>query len=352
MSPSAPLMRPGLIVLFGSGETSLSGGRIFEHLAQQLNGQVQAALLETPAGFEPNSERVIGRVADFLRQRLQNYKPAITVVPARKRGTALSPDAPEVIQPLLTANLIFLGPGSPTYAARQLQDSRAWHTLCARQRQGAILAFASAATIAAGQNVLPVYEIYKAGEDLHWRTGLDFFGAYGFALTFVPHWNNAEGGAELDTQHCFMGQARFNKLMALLPTHSTIVGIDEHTALFMDLEKAECRVMGIGAVTILRAGERQVFATGQSFPLSILGTLHLPDAAHNLPPDIWAETLAAQMAPPAETTIPAEVMALLEERKTARAQKEWGRADELRQQIAALGWNVLDTREGMKAERR
>jgi hypothetical protein len=197
---------PGRIALLGSGETSLAGGRVFESLARVLPTPLQVAVLETPAGFELNSDRVAGRVADFLALRLQNYRPAISVVAARQRNTPFTPDDPETTAPLLRADLLFMGPGSPTYAVRQLADSLAWHRLIARHRVGATLTFASAAVISISAFALPVYEIYKAGHDLHWESGLDLFGAYGLKLVFVPHWNNAEGGAELDTSRCFMGR--------------------------------------------------------------------------------------------------------------------------------------------------
>ncbi|NCP15895.1 cysteinyl-tRNA synthetase, partial [bacterium] len=162
--PPSPLLGP--IALLGSGETSLSGGRIFESLAQSLPTPLRIAILETPAGFELNSTQVAGRVADFLRTRLQNFDPVVDVLPARKRGAPFSPDNAKLLAPLLSANMIFMGPGSPTYAVRQLRGSLAWDMLRARQRMGAALVFASAATIAVGARALPVYEIYKVGEDV------------------------------------------------------------------------------------------------------------------------------------------------------------------------------------------
>ncbi len=348
-----PERHPGWVVLFGSGETSLNGGRIFEAVAQQLGGDLRVAVLETPAGFELNSAQVAGRVADFLRQRLQNYRPEIAVVPARKRGTPFSPDDPAVIQPMRRANLIFLGPGSPTYAVRQLRESRAWHTLVARHRLGAALALASAATIAAGAQALPVYEIYKVGEDPHWRDGLDFFGAYGLSLTFIPHWDNAEGGAELDTSHCFMGRARFEQLQALLPPDMTVVGIAEHTALVIDLHAGQCQVMGRGSVTVLQSGQEQSFDSSQSFPLTALGPFRQPDPAAGIPSEVWEEALMDQAAAEsAAPPLPAEVAALAEARQTARLRRDWAAADDLRQQIAALGWSVMDTPEGPQLQPR
>lgn len=61
-------------MLFGSGETSPGGRKVFDTVLRRLPAPPKLALLETPAGFELNSAQVIGRVADFLR-RLQNYHP-------------------------------------------------------------------------------------------------------------------------------------------------------------------------------------------------------------------------------------------------------------------------------------
>ena len=44
--------------------------------------------------------------------------------------------------------------------------------------------------------------------------------------------------------------------------------------------------------------------------------------------------------------IPAEVLALVEERKEARKAKDFAKADALRDQIAALGWEIRETRAG------
>ncbi|HNR94271.1 MAG TPA: cysteine--tRNA ligase, partial [Kiritimatiellia bacterium] len=50
----------------------------------------------------------------------------------------------------------------------------------------------------------------------------------------------------------------------------------------------------------------------------------------------------------AEDEIPAEVTALVEARKQARAEKNWAASDRIRDELAALGWTVKDTPEGPK----
>ena len=49
--------------------------------------------------------------------------------------------------------------------------------------------------------------------------------------------------------------------------------------------------------------------------------------------------------------LPAEIMALIQERIEARANKDWARSDALRNQLAELGVAVKDTKEGMKWEK-
>lgn len=54
------------------------------------------------------------------------------------------------------------------------------------------------------------------------------------------------------------------------------------------------------------------------------------------------------LQPDAGAAIPEEVEELLAARAAARAAKEWKKSDELRDQIAAIGWLVKDTKDGQK----
>jgi cyanophycinase-like exopeptidase len=342
--------RPGLVALFGSGETSAHGRKVYEQAMRQLQPPVRAVVLETPAGFQPNSALVAAKVANFIRERLGGYRPQVDVIPARRRGTPFSPDNAEVVAPLLAANFIFLGPGSPTYAVRQLQDSLAWHTVIARHRLGAALILASAATVAAGARALPVYEIFKAGADLHWQAGLDLFGPYGLSLVFVPHWDNTEGGAELDTRRCFMGQERFARLLDMLPPDMTVVGIDEHTALVMDTGARRLRVIGRGCVTLVGQDGQRRCPGGEDLDLGTLGDFHLPVPSEGVPAEVWAGAQEPPAEAPPPQAAPPEVLALVQEREAARARRDWAAADALRRQIGDLGWRVGDTPEGPRVE--
>ncbi|MBK1883338.1 cysteine--tRNA ligase [Luteolibacter pohnpeiensis] len=51
-----------------------------------------------------------------------------------------------------------------------------------------------------------------------------------------------------------------------------------------------------------------------------------------------------------ESDIPAEIVALADERWKFRADRNWAKSDELRDQLAAAGWSVLDSKDGYKLE--
>src|SRR6185295_5959142 len=330
-------MTIGQIAFLGSGETSLAGGRIFESLARKIEGPLRIALLETPAGFELNSAQVVGKVGDFMKTRLQNYKPIVDVIPARKKDSAYSPDDPEIVKPLLYANIIFMGPGSPTYAIRNLKDTLTWDVIRARHRLGATLIFASAATISIGAHALPVYEVYKVGQDVHVVDGLDLFADFGLHLSIIPHWNNADGGVDLDTSRCFIGMDRFAEWCNLVPPENETVGLDEHTGLIMDFESGLCEVSGVSSVSLVRECNPEMYPSGSKFPLSELGEFRIPEPIEkDIPAHVWDMCLNV---PPLDDDQPSEyVIALVEQRVLVRANKNWAESDKLRDEIATLGW--------------
>jgi len=355
-------LAPGPIVLMGSGETAPGSQRIYTWLMQRLAAPVRVAILETPAGFQPNSALVAGEIAAYIERRLVNFRPAVTPVPARARGTAFSPDDEMILEPMRHSNLLLLGPGSPTYAVRQLAASHAWEWMQARQRLGAGLLLSSAGTLAAGVWTMPVYEIYKAGADLHWVPGLDLFATFGLRLLLVSHWNNNDGGASLDTSRCYIGNERFERLRALLPADErigetlTLVGIDEQTALCIDVAAGKADVIGVGGVTIERGGRVWRVERGGSLSMADLGAWRLPSGSEGIRPSIWQAALddaaaaSAQADAPPRTEPPAEVLALLAQRQEARRSGAWSEADRLRDAISALGWRIQDTPGGPQLE--
>ena len=346
-------MKLGLICILGSGETLASSGKTHEYVARRLPENPKITILETPAGFEPNSADVANKIKTFLERRLQNYSPRIEVLPARKKSDPFSTNDPEIVSPILEADEILLGPGSPTYGAKHLRDSLAADMIKARHRLGATLFLSSSSTLAFSKYTMPVYEIYKVGDKLHWQRGVNFFQPFGWSISIIPHWDNNDGGDTVDTSRCYMGRDRFGRLRDLLPDGQTIIGLDEHTSVVFDFDKECCYVLGNKGVVILRDDKEHRFESGDSFPLSIFGEWQMPDNS-DISAELWqqaTETAERLERESAEANVaPDEVVALADERGAARADKNWARSDELRDEIASLGWQVKDTKDGYELE--
>lgn len=250
----------------GSGELTTSMVTLHKELLGRYGSGAQALFLDTPAGFQLNVAQISAKAADYFRQRVEHAL-AIGALPSAdaEQGAA----AEVCYRQLRTADYILIGPGSPTYALRQWQQTRVPELLVQRIREGACLVAASAAALTVGRRTLPVYEIYKVGLDPYWADGLDLLGAFGFDWVVIPHWNNAEGGNH-DTRFCFMGAPRLRVLEAQLPESTTLVGLDEHTALVIDLAADQAFIRGMGQVTLRRNGAERVLTKGDPIPLSLL----------------------------------------------------------------------------------
>ncbi len=278
--------KPGTITLIGSGELAESMAKTHRLLMARLNEPVRAVFVDTPAGFEVNIDEISSKAVDYFRQR---FATPLTVASYKCTAEATPADTEDAVHKLLHANYIFAGPGSPTYAVRNWRDTPVWQTIARQLQEGTQLILASAAAIAISRFALPVYEIYKAGEDPNWRAGLDLLASYGLNLAIIPHWNNAEGG-KYDTRFCFMGEGRFAALERALPAETTVLGVDEYTACILDLKEQQASVVGAGGVTIRRQGRERIFQAESSFSLDELRTggakpAAVPTERQAAPPD-------------------------------------------------------------------
>lgn len=262
------LHKPGLVVLFGSGEMSPTGRRIHELVFARavLTPPVSIGILETPTGYEVNA--IHGwpeRMQNFFEKSLKNYKPRITRIRAWKRDGPHSTNDPVIVDAIIRQAYLYCGAGSPGYTIAHLRGSLAWKNVVRAHKRGTVLCLGSATAVAIGKRALPVYEIFKTGADLHWIDGLDFFSGYDLAI--VPHWNNREG-EDFDTTRCWMGRDRFETLRRMLPAGVTILGIDEQTACIADVSSGTVDVVGKGNAYILRADKQKKISGGASFSLA------------------------------------------------------------------------------------
>jgi len=255
-----------MIVLMGSGELTDTMVEVHKNMLARFSDSPTAVFLDTPAGFQLNVDEISKKAVEYFRVHVQ--KPLIIASFKSTENTSAF-EAETAFHTLRNADFVLMGPGSPTYAVRQLQETPIPEILKKIIRSGGCLVAASAAALTMGRFTLPVYEIYKVGHDVHWIDGLDVLSQFGLNLVVVPHWNNAEGGTH-DTRFCFMGKHRFQQLETLLPEKATILGIDEHTACIIDLQTQRIDIQGIGNVTIRKKGREIKFGKGEQVPFEIL----------------------------------------------------------------------------------
>lgn len=243
-------MNNSYLVLFGSGEISSEGRKIHEYVFKKIGKkEVRVCILTTPAGFQPNVKFVHEKIAEFFTHSLRNFHPRVDIVYA---NTTKETNTLEILKPVTTADYIFMGPGSPTYAIRMLRGSLLCRMLYQQIQKGTHLALSSASVIAFSSYALPVYEIYKVGSSFYWEQGLDFYAQIFQTVTVLPHLNNREGGDKLDTTFCYMGKERFGKLLHLLPMNEKVWGIDEQTGVVINTLTKEVSIMGKGNVHALK----------------------------------------------------------------------------------------------------
>ena len=258
----------GVIAIMGSGETTDSMVRVHRFLLDRLALPVHAVFIDTPAGFQMNADDLYGKSREYFEKRLNQ-----PLGRASLKSKHVPPlEAEKAYETLRGADYIFVGPGSPTYALKNWVETPLPEIISDRIGNGACFVAASAAALTLGLFTLPVYEIYKVGEDLHWVPGLNLLGNFGLPIVVIPHWNNAEGGTH-DTRFCYMGEPRLIRLESMLPPDTAVMGIDEHTACVLDFASGQVSVMGVGEVTLRTRKTQKAFKSGQSLPLADLRTL-------------------------------------------------------------------------------
>ncbi len=256
-----------LLVIMGSGETSPTMSKVHRDLFSRLGPPpVPAVLLDTPYGFQENADDISAKALAYFRESVQRE---MTVASFRSAAAAEPVAHETMLTRLRQARYVFAGPGSPSYALSQWAASQVPAVLGDTLRHGGCMVFASAAAVTLGPLALPVYEIYKVGQEPHWLEGLDLMAEAGLPAVVVPHFNNAEGGNH-DTRYCYMGERRLAALESMLPDGVFILGVDEHTACILDLDAGTATVAGLGAVTVRRGGVMAPVASGQTVAIAEL----------------------------------------------------------------------------------
>jgi hypothetical protein len=261
---------PRILAIMGSGETAPTMVTTHRRLTSLLPSPVKAVVLDTPYGFQENAPELATKAVEYFKTSINIDLVVAGLVRLHNTHIAADPVAIERgLRALSDADYIFAGPGSPTYALRQWAGSSVARIMIDKLTNGGIVTFASAAALTLGKATVPVYEVYKVGQDVQALEGLDILASIGINAALIPHYDNTEG-ANHDTRFCYLGEARLQMFESLLDPDTYVLGVDEHTGLIIDIDAATATVVGNSNVTIRLRSESFVYPTGSVIPISLL----------------------------------------------------------------------------------
>jgi hypothetical protein len=277
----APYPRCRILAIIGSGETSPTMVTVHRDIVSRLGRtSPQAIVLATPYAFQENAADVSARAQRYFADSVGlQVRVAAGTSPHADPGMApplISWDEEDEARQaagIRAADWVFAGPGSPSYALAHWQAGPVAAGLRDRVLAGrGLTVLASAAAATAGRFTLPVYEIYKAGGAPRWLAGLDLLGPLGLTVAVIPHYDNAEGG-HYDTRHCYLGERRLAVMERELPADAAVLGVDEHTAVLINLRTDDIEIRGRGGVTVRRSGDSIVLPAGTRLSVADLRDL-------------------------------------------------------------------------------
>ena len=245
----------------GSGETSPTMVTPHKQMISDLNSNKSAVLnvLDTPFGFQENADVLTSKLNEYFELSVGHKVGVVSLRNSHVSGAELA----QAVNAIRDSDWLFAGPGSPSYALkvwRELGITPHFNEVLSR----GILTFASAAALTVGSHTIPVYEMYKVGQEPHWLEGLNLLELHtGMSAAVVPHFDNTEG-ANHDTRFCYIGEQRLRVLESVLPSKTFIIGVDGHTGVSFDLDTRVASVFGLGQMTIRHHGESWIVNSGGS----------------------------------------------------------------------------------------
>tara|TARA_B100000902_G_C27316269_1_gene921510 strand:- start:2413 stop:3432 length:1020 start_codon:yes stop_codon:yes gene_type:complete len=326
-SLSEKKLKNRILTLFGSGETSPHMAKNYRFILDKLDYSLQNNfLLDTPFGFQENNQVLSKKIQDYFSNKINLNLKNLNFINEESYQ-----DKYKVL--LSEADFIFSGPGSPTYASRIWLKYNLDKVLKDKLNNGVVMAFASAAALTLGKYVIPVYEIYKVGQNENLNDGLNVLDFLGKDTVIVPHFNNQEGG-DHDTSYCFIGKKRFDKLIDGLDV--VAIGIEEHTSLTFDLNKSTMDVRGLGNVHFISRDGEFCLKNGESMEIKQINKNYVPKKLSN---DIGIDSPKSINN---SDIVELSIDSLLEIRRSARESKMYQIADNIRDLLITKGIEIID----------
>ena len=249
----------GRLVIMGSGENAPTMVKFHRALMQDV-GAGAKYMIDTPYGFQVNADDLGAKYQQYFDESVGTK---IELAQWRRRDASVV-EHERTLSQLQQASWVLAGPGSPSYALNQWSGTAIPAAFADLVRRGGTFVTGSAAAATIGAHAIPVYEIYKVGEDPYWLAGLNLLGdLLGIRAAVVPHFDNREGGRH-DTSCCYIGLHRLEILEAQLHDGAGILGVDEHTAVLIELSSGNVSVQGAGGLTLRQSGKSVFVASGES----------------------------------------------------------------------------------------
>ena len=328
-------IKPRIITLFGSGETSPHMAKLYRNLINNPDSKSNNNfLLDTPFGFQENHNILSNKIIKYFQEKV-NLKIETINFPDENSYDE------NIKKNIINSDFIFSGPGSPTYALKIWNIYGINSLLESKIKNGGILAFSSAAALTFGSYVIPVYEIYKVGETPRLIPGLDLLSFLEKKTIVVPHFNNKEGG-DHDTSHCFIGKKRFDNLIKNKDV--LMIGIEEHTSITFDLNDSSIRVDGKGKVLLKSLKGVIEINNGETMGINKINSEYVPLEEAK-------EILETETDEKKDEKVNVDIDLLINFRNKARLKKDWDLSDQVRDILISNNIEIEDNSDGSKWKR-
>jgi len=328
-------IKPRIITLFGSGETSPHMAKLYRNLINNPDSKSNNNfLLDTPFGFQENHNILSNKIIKYFQEKV-NLKIETINFPDENSYDE------NIKKNIINSDFIFSGPGSPTYALKIWNKYGINSLLESKIKNGGILAFSSAAALTFGSYVIPVYEIYKVGETPRLIPGLDLLSFLEKKTIVVPHFNNKEGG-DHDTSHCFIGKKRFDNLIKNKDV--LMIGIEEHTSITFDLNDSSIRVDGKGKVLLKSLKGVIEINNGETMGINKINSEYVPLEEAK-------EILETETDEKKDEKVNVDIDLLINIRNKARLKKDWDLSDQVRDILISNNIEIEDNSDGSKWKR-
>lgn len=251
----------------GSGENAPAMIKLHRTLMEGL-GQAPKYMIDTPYGFQVNADDLGAKYQQYFDESVGSK---IELAKWRRKDASIV-EHERTLSQLSQASWVLAGPGSPSYALHQWAGTAVPAALADVVRRGGTLITGSAAAATIGAYAIPVYEIYKVGTDPFWLDGINLLGdLLGIRAVVVPHFDNKEGGRH-DTSCCYIGLHRLEILETQITDGTGVLGVDEHTAVVIEIETGNVSVHGTGGLTLRQGGRTVVVANGDTTTVEAMRT--------------------------------------------------------------------------------